>query len=57
MTVYEFAIIAQVSSTTVANWESKGDAPLRLRAPNQTTLSELAPLTSEAAWNRLDELI
>lgn len=57
MTAYEFAIIAQVSPTTVSNWDSKGDAPLRLSAKNAATLANLATLTPEAAWDRLNEFI
>lgn len=57
MTEYEFAIIAEVSVTTIRNWESKGTAKLRLHAPNAATLETLAPLTSEAAWDRLNDLV
>ncbi|EDY84708.1 SWIM zinc finger domain protein [Verrucomicrobiia bacterium DG1235] len=57
MTEYEFAIIAEVSATTVRNWESKGPTTLRLRAPNSATLQTLAPLTPEAAWDRLNYLV
>ncbi len=57
MTEYEFAVIAEVSTTTVRNWEAKGDATLRLRAPNAATLATLSTCTSEAAWERLDELV
>ncbi len=57
MTEYEFAIIAQVSVTTVRNWEAKGPAKLRLRPANAATLATLSPLTSEAAWDRLNDLV
>ncbi len=57
MTEYEFAIIAEVSVTTVRNWESKGPAKLRLRPANSATLETLAPLTSETAWDRLNDLV
>lgn len=57
MTEWEFGLIAEVSSTTVRNWEAKGKGPHRARAQNQEILDAVAQLSKSAAWDRLDDYL